>query len=97
MAFIKIYLLLLEQFDFRSNLDPFNKCDDDFLWDVLKKTRLLAKVKSMPNQMSTYVGDGENLSVGEKQLVCLARTLARGSKVRQKDKCCLQEVKEGFF
>ncbi|KAK6629679.1 hypothetical protein RUM43_003497 [Polyplax serrata] len=65
----------------RSNLDPFNKCDDDFLWDVLKKTRLLAKVKSMPNQMSTYVGDGENLSVGEKQLVCLARTLARGSKI----------------
>lgn len=71
----------MKVFESRLNLDPFGKYNEETIWDVLKKTKLYNKVKSMPDELSTHVGDGESLSVGEKQLVCLARTLLQKSKV----------------
>ncbi|KAK7090505.1 hypothetical protein V1264_010291 [Littorina saxatilis] len=67
----------------RYNLDPPGAHpDDDRLWQVLGKCHMKEKIKSLDGQLDTMVEEnGKNFSMGERQLLCLARTLLRNNKI----------------
>ncbi|KAL1434835.1 hypothetical protein MTO96_001724 [Rhipicephalus appendiculatus] len=66
----------------RWNLDPCEEYTDDALWKALEQAHLKDFVATQDAGLDYEVLEGgENLSAGQRQLVCLTRALLRKSKV----------------
>ncbi|KAG0581885.1 hypothetical protein KC19_3G017200 [Ceratodon purpureus] len=66
----------------RANIDPLGQYNDNEIWECLRACQLEDIVRGKPEKLDSPVADdGDNWSVGQKQLFCLGRALLKRAKI----------------
>lgn len=71
----------------RENLDPFNRTTDLRIWEALDKCHMKTEIESIGGLDIHVKESGASFSVGQRQLLCLARAILKSSKILCLDEC----------
>ena len=75
----------------RSNLDPFGEHNDEEIWGALELTNMRKSVEKLEGALDAETAEyGSNFSQGERQLLCMARSLLSRSQILLLDEATSQ-------